>query len=196
MKKDIKIGFDFDKVFVDYPPLIPDSLIDYIYKKHNHNLIYRIPGTIEQKIRLFFHLPAFRQPISNNIKILKDFSSEKSAALYLISGRLGFLKKRTDEWIKRNDIKKYFKDVYFNFDNHQAHLFKNSIIKKLAITHFIDDDLDLIKFVAKQNPKVNFYWMRKAHKVHKNSKRYKEELAKNVTPVTNLKDVYSSIFKQ
>src|SRR3989344_5959409 len=171
--KTIKIGFDLDEVFINRPPLVPKNVIEWLYKNKGNGLSYRFPRKLEQKIRLFSHLPAFRQPISNNIETLKDFSSEKSTALYLISGRLGFLKKRTGEWIKRNDIKKYFRDVYFNFDNNQAHLFKNSIIKKLAITHFIDDDLDLIKFVAKQNPKVNFYWMRN---VHKNSKRYKEGL--------------------
>jgi hypothetical protein len=29
----MNIGFDFDKVFVDYPPIIPDYFFDRFYKK-------------------------------------------------------------------------------------------------------------------------------------------------------------------
>ena len=76
-----KIGFDFDKVFVSYPPVIPDKLIDFLYKgkialipKKNAekiNLSYRIPGLLEKGIRIISHNYIFRPPMENNIKVLR-----------------------------------------------------------------------------------------------------------------------------
>jgi hypothetical protein len=153
------IGFDFDKVFVNYPPLIPDAFINWVYKKKSKTLKYRMPGKFEQKIRIFSHYPLFRHPVEHNIEALRALHNKKTHSLYLISGRLGFLDKRTDQWMRKFPIKKYFKDIYFNFSNKQSHLFKDEIIKSLNITHFVDDDLDLLLYLAKNNPKVSFYWI-------------------------------------
>jgi hypothetical protein len=154
----IRIGFDFDKVFVHYPPLIPDSLIDWLYKKKSKTLKYRMPGTIEQKIRILSHSPLFRHPITKNISALKELSKKKYP-LFLISGRLGFLDKKTTQWMKKYKLEKYFNETHFNFENDQSHHFKNRLIQSLNITHYIDDDLDLLLYLAKHNPSVSFYWL-------------------------------------
>jgi len=46
----MRIGVDFDKIFVSPPPLIPPSIIELFYKKKNGSLSYRIPGTVEKKL--------------------------------------------------------------------------------------------------------------------------------------------------
>lgn len=176
-----RVGFDFDKVFVQYPPLIPDSFINWIYKKKNKTLAYRMPGSIEQRIRIFSHYPIFRHPIHHNISSLKKLY--KKYPLYLISGRLGFLDKRTEQWLNKFPIKKYFKETYFNFDNEQSHVFKNRVIKSLKITHYIDDDLDLLLYLAKNNPKVYFYWLDK----NAFSKRYIP--FDNIKKITKISDI-------
>ncbi|HRN95964.1 MAG TPA: hypothetical protein PLD54_00790 [Candidatus Levybacteria bacterium] len=153
-----RIGFDFDKVFVHYPPLIPDSVINWLYKKKSKTLKYRMPGQLEQKIRILSHFPLFRHPVEHNIFTLKKLS-KKNYPLFLISGRLGFLDKRTAHWMKKFPIEKYFQEIHFNFKNEQSHLFKNKLIQSLKITHYIDDDLDLLLYLAKHNPSVKFYWL-------------------------------------
>lgn len=155
----MRIGFDFDKVFVNYPPLIPSSLIDLLYKKKNHKLVYRIPGTLEQKIRILSHISLLRQPIKRNVKTLSQIVVYDSVETYLISGRFGFLKKQTENWIKKHKIDPLFKKKYFNFSNQQPHIFKNEIIQKLNIEMFIDDDLDLLLFLAQKNPNIDFFWV-------------------------------------
>ena len=74
----MKIGFDLDKIFVDYPPLIPDALIDRLYKRKTKNeLIYRIPSRPEQLLRQLSHYHGFRAPITDNITFLHSLPKKK-----------------------------------------------------------------------------------------------------------------------
>jgi len=159
MNKRIKIGIDFDKVFVSYPPIIPSSLIEYLYKKRNHKLSYRIPGKIEQTIRILSHMPALRMPIKHNIVSLKKLANKNRYDIYLVSSRFSFLESRTMDWDKKHKVFKFFKKIYFNFNDEQPHLFKDKIIKSEKVENFIDDDLDLLLYLSKNNSKVNFFWV-------------------------------------
>lgn len=181
----VRIGFDFDKVLVNYPPLIPDPFINWIYKKRSKTLKYRFPGTLEQKIRILSHYPPFRHPMTENIDTVKSLYKKK-VPIFLISGRFGFLEKRTDIWLKKHALRKYFKEIHFNFNNEQPHLFKDRIIKSLRITHFVDDDLDLLLYLAKHNPKVVFYWFNPS----KITKRYVPfENIHTINTATDLKNL-------
>ena len=161
MNKKRRIGFDFDKIFVNYPPLIPDFVINYFYKKRNGSLTYRMPGKFERQLRIISHLPLFRSPIKENINSLKRISADENNQTYLVSSRFSFLKNKTNKWLSTNMLNKYFDGIYFNFENNQPHLFKDKVIKKEKIQQFIDDDLDLLIYLSKQNPKVKFYWITK-----------------------------------
>ncbi len=175
-----KIGFDFDKIFVSYPPIIPGFLIEYLYKKKNHNLSYRIPGKVEQKIRVLSHTPIFRRPIKSNIDALKKIFDSKEFKIYLISSRFSFLKKRTDDWNHKHKLSSFFENMYFNFDDKQPHIFKKTIIKKEGIQKFVDDDLDLLRYLAKENEDVQFYWLSDNHHLTK--------LPENIKKIKNLEE--------
>src|SRR3989338_5991982 len=92
----MRLGFDFDGIFVDHPPLVPNALINRLYK----------------------NLSSFRSIVKKN-----------NLHTFLISGRFGFLRKKTEEWLERYKLKPFFKEIYFNFDNEQPHVFKNEIIR-------------------------------------------------------------------
>lgn len=155
----MKIGFDLDKIFIEHPPFIPDSVIELLYKKKaNGELLYRIPSFPEQLIRSASHHPLLRPPMKNNMDFLRSLT-EKKHSLYLISSRFGFLKHQTEELISRFELAEIFDGMYFNFNNEQPHEFKNTIIKKLRLDIFVDDDLHLLKYVAKENKKTLFYWL-------------------------------------
>lgn len=185
-----RIGFDFDKVFVSYPPLVPSFVIDFLYRRsfslgfgNNNMLSYRFPGKLEQRIRILSHNPIFRHPIRNNLASLDRISKTIPCELYLISSRFSFLKPRTEEWVTKNNIRSYFEELYFNYKNLQPHIFKNQVIKKLKLDEFIDDDLDLILFLSLRNPSVQFYWI--------SNRNLNKPLPKNVTQVKNLKEFES-----
>lgn len=181
----LKIAFDFDRVFVNYPPFIPSTLIEYLYKRRNHKLSYRIPGKIEQQIRILSHISFFRPPIKDNILTLVKIFNEDEFLIYLISSRFSFLRKRTEEWNRNHKISKYFEKMYFNFDDEQPHLFKDKIIKKEKINIFIDDDLDLLFYLAGQNPNVNFYWLSKSST--------RKKLSRNITHIKTLGEFFKYV---
>jgi len=155
----IRIGFDLDKIFIDYPPLVPDGLIDHLYKKKaNGTLLYRIPSRPEQFIRQLSHTPYFRPPIIPNIKFLKSLSKQKYE-LFLISSRFGFLQKQTLSLMKHLELDQIFDAMYFNFNNLQPHIFKDQVLKELQLDIYVDDDIHLLKYVAKGNKKTKLFWL-------------------------------------
>jgi hypothetical protein len=154
------IGFDFDKVFIDFPPFIPYSFIDYLYKGSPNTLHYRFPGKLEQKIRIFSHYPPFRHPLRNNINALKNIVNEKKYTTYLVSSRFGFLKKRTEAILNKYKLNQYFDGIFFNYEDRQPHVFKEETIRRLKIDTYIDDDIDLALYLAKKIPSLRIFWVR------------------------------------
>ncbi len=158
----MNIGFDLDKIFLNFPPVIPSKIIDLLYKgKANHELKYRIPSRPEQTIRILSHHPFFRSPITQNLNYLRKISLENKNKHYLISSRFSFLKNRTDQLIKHYNLDKIFNTMYFNYENKQPHKFKNEIIKKLNLDKYIDDDLQLLEYLIDKHPKTKFFWLNK-----------------------------------
>lgn len=155
----MNIGFDLDGIFIGLPPFLPQWVIETLYRDRDHKkLHYRIPGKFEQYIRELSHTHFFRPPLKRNISFIKTLSQKKGYSFFLISSRFGFLKEPTYRILKRYGLDSIFKNVYFNFDNEQPHVFKNKIIKKTQISLFVDDDLYLLKFLAKENKKITFFW--------------------------------------
>jgi len=177
----MRIGFDLDKIFIDYPPLIPDGLIDHLYKKKaNGTLLYRIPSRPEQFIRQLSHTPYFRPPIQPNIEFLKSLSKQKYE-LFLISSRFGFLQKQTLSLMKHLGLDQIFDAMYFNFDNLQPHIFKNQTLKGLSLDIYVDDDIHLLKYVTKDNKKTKFFWLHPTLST--------THLPKEITQIVQLSDI-------
>jgi len=185
------IGFDFDKVFIDYPPLLPYSFVDFLYKgtfvfnkngNKNSKLHYRFPGSFEQKIRILSHFPLFRQPIKKNLNALKSLTTNKKNKAYLVSSRFGFLRKRTETLLDKYRLRRYFAGIYFNYKNQQPHIFKEQTIKSLGIDIYIDDDLDLSLYLSKQIPKLKIFWI-------SNIKTNTIDLPNNIISIRNLTEL-------
>ncbi len=187
-----KLGFDFDGIFANTPPYIPIKIINFLYKgnivfkkKNGVSLKYRMPGFFEQQIRIFSHNSIFRSPIKNNIQSLRLINKRGNYKLYLVSSRFGFLKSKTNTWLDKNKMKKDFHEIHFNFNNLQPHIFKEKIIKKNDITHYIDDDLDLLVYLANKFPKNNFFWLTE------NRNHDYKSLPKNIKIIKSLKELYN-----
>lgn len=177
----MNIGFDLDKVLINYPPMFPPELIEKFYKKKDNGiLLYRIPRYPEQLLRKTIHLPILRQPIKKNMEFLKSIS-KKENKLYLISSRYKFLQKITDRLITKYGLDKIFDGLYFNYENKQPHLFKDEIIKGLHLDLYVDDDLSLIRHVAKNNPQTKFFWL--------NHSKRTQPLAENIIEISDLAEI-------
>ncbi|MGH7245413.1 MAG: hypothetical protein ACREGI_00585, partial [Candidatus Levyibacteriota bacterium] len=143
-------------------------------------LFYRIPKKPEQLLRLLTHYSLLRQPISENIAFLRDLERKNQHNLFLISGRFGFLKKKTQSLITKHKLEQIFKQLHFNFDNMQPHEFKDRIIKELGIQRFVDDDLSLLRHVAAKNPQTHFFWL---------NKKELGKITENITAITHIADM-------
>jgi hypothetical protein len=182
----MRIGFDLDKIFINTPLFVPDKVINKFYKKRDDGvLLYRIPNYSEQLLRKATHLPFLRLPIKENLDFLKRIA-KKDNNLYLISSRYKFLEKETTRIIKKYQLDKIFNSMHFNFENKQPHHFKNEILKKLNLDIYVDDDLSLLKHVAKNNPKTKFYWL--------NYTRNKQILPKNIIEIKKLEEILKNKF--
>ncbi len=181
------IGFDLDRIFINTPPFIPGDLIAKLYKKKdNGELLYRIPSRPEQLFRRATHIPVLRPPIEDNLAFLKQIS-KKSNQLYLISSRYKFLEGATNQVIKKYGLNEIFDGLYFNYDNQQPHVFKNTVLKSLKLDIYIDDDLSLLQFVAKGNPKTKFYWFETDE--GRSARAHNKTLQKNVVAISNLSEI-------
>lgn len=154
----MKIGFDLDRVFIDYPPFVPYKLIDWLYKNHNtKQLSYRIPASVlEQFIRKITHLKPLRPPIKPNINFIQNFPSHHT--LYLISSRYKFLEKITYKLLKKYELSNLFSSIYLNTDNEQPHLFKERTINNLKLDLYVDDDLQLLQYLKDHCLKTKLLW--------------------------------------
>lgn len=178
----MNIGFDLDKIFINFPPLIPEKIIDYLYKEGGNRVLkYRMPSKLEQVIRILSHHPIFRQPIKENLNYVRNLATAKKDKYYLVSSRFGFLKKRTSDLIKRFKFDKIFDAMYFNYDNKQPHLFKNEIINKLRLDMFIDDDFQLLNYLVEKNPKTKFFWL---------NNKISKPLKKNLIAIKHIEEIF------
>lgn len=179
----MNIGFDLDKIFINFPPLVPTKIIDWLYKgRSNGKLKYRMPSNAEQIIRIFSHYPLFRPPITKNINYVKNLALANKNRYYLISSRFGFLEKRTSDIIKRYKLDKIFNTMHFNYSNNQPHEFKSEVIKKLNLDMYVDDDLQLLEYLSDKNPKTKFFWL--------NNKTSKT-LRKNLFGIKNISEMFT-----
>jgi hypothetical protein len=178
----MRIGFDLDKIFINTPPFVPISIINKFYKQQDNGvLLYRIPSRPEQLFRSATHTPMLRQPMKTNLAFLKKLADQNKHQLFLISSRFKFLKPQTEQLVKKNGLDKIFDKLYFNYDNKQPHEFKNEVLKKLNLDIFVDDDLSLLRYVAKDNPGTKFFLFDQYSK--------SAILGKNITAINKLSQI-------
>lgn len=188
----MKIGFDFDKVFVDYPPFVPETLINYCYRygmrlvKQSKGLSYRVPGSFEKQFRLLTHADILRPPIKRNISALGKIVKNKKHKTYLVSSRYDFLEKKSNHLLKKYKLLPLFDKVFFNFDCQQPHKFKEQILRREKINIYIDDDIELLNYLAKKLPKISFFWI--TDNIEKNT-------SSHITPIQNLNIFYRNYLK-
>src|SRR5690606_10478191 len=105
---------------------------------------------------------------------------------FLVSGRFSFLEDKTEKLLTRYTLKKYFEGIYFNFGNKQPHKFKEAVLKSEKVSIFIDDDIELLEYLAKKLTKVSFFWITK-------EKKY---TSSHITPIPDLNTFYLRYLKK
>lgn len=155
MKK-IRVGFDFDGVIVNKPPLVSKKLIEKLFKGCKRGLHYRYPSSkLEQCVRKISHFYLFRPPFRRNLKVVKELGKKNNYELYLITSRYSFLENETHNWIKKRGLENTFSKLVLNTKDEQPHIFKRNTLKKLKLDYYFEDDPLIVDFLRKETEGLN-----------------------------------------
>jgi hypothetical protein len=159
--KKIKIGFDLDGVILFNPSRSFRSLISRSKKAHlfprKELEFYHPESALEKSLWLLVHKSSFK--LATGFTDLEKIALSKNIEIYLVSARFSCLKSDTEKWrkiINRNNI---FKEIYFNDNDEQPHLFKKKMIEKLNLDYFVEDNWDVASYLATNQKKVQIWWL-------------------------------------
>lgn len=149
MKKKIRIGLDFDGVIAYNPFRIIRTPVTYIKRRilGMHKLQFWIPKERWQQV-FWIILHESSQFPAIGVGDIKRLSKEDRAEFHLITGRYSFLDHQLDRWLTRFKLSSYFKTINTNKKDEQPHLFKERMIKKYKLDYFVEDNLDIVKYLG------------------------------------------------
>lgn len=161
-KKPLKVGFDLDGVIL-YNPVrifrpIASFLKPFFFKKKNRDFYF--PRTaLEKEFWRILHKTSFI--MAPGIEDIKRLSQKRLIEPYIITARYSFLKKDFDAWLKKINAESFFAGCFYNAQNMQPHLFKGTMIEKLNLDVFVEDNLGVVERLVKikKNPKLEIYWI-------------------------------------
>jgi hypothetical protein len=160
-KAKIKIGFDMDGVLLENPSRIFRSLISRSKKAHlfpRKELEFYHPETaLEKWLWLLVHKSSFR--LAPGFTELERLHAAGKIELYVVSARFACLDSDTRKWVKRLNQNQIFKQLYFNEQDEQPHLFKLRLVKKLQLDYFVEDNWDVASFLAVEQTQTEVWWL-------------------------------------
>lgn len=159
MKKIIRVGLDFDGV-VAYNPFrivrAPISLVkrnllgikklSFIYPRRKWQ---QIIWTILHESSVY---PA------KGVDYLRILVQDKAIEAHIITARYSFLDNHLYKWLDKYRLRKLFKTINLNKNDEQPHLFKEKLIKKYDLDIFVEDNLDIVKYLHGKG-KTKIYWI-------------------------------------
>lgn len=149
MSKKIKVGFDFDGVIAYNPFRIIRYPISFL--KRNilgiKRLSFWYPQTKWQQIfwKVCHESSVFP---ARGIEDFKALVKQGEIEAHLVTARYSFLDDHLYHWLERHNVRKLFTTVNMNLKNEQPHLFKEKFIKQNNLEFFIEDNLDIVKYLA------------------------------------------------
>jgi len=163
MKKKLKVGFDLDGVILYNPVRIFRSLAKTFLKPLKKTFFrqekepFYIPKTdFEKYVWGLIHKSSFR--INTGYRDLKKMARDDNFSFYLITGRYGYLKKDYLDWLKKIDSRNVFRKCFINEKSIQPDLFKKTMIQKLDLDYYVEDNFDIVEKLKSQK-KADILWI-------------------------------------
>ena len=86
-------------------------------------------------------------------------TKKKELEIYLITARYSFLKNDLEKWLKKINLHNVFKEIHYNKNNQQPHLYKEEKIKKLNLDIFVEDNYDIVHHLNQQTTSTKIWWI-------------------------------------
>ncbi len=163
MSKKLRVGFDLDGVILYNPirTLRPIAQLLKFLKPplfHEGAESFYFPNSkLEQYIWRLLHKTSFK--IANGYGEIKQLVKKGHIEVYLITSRYSFLKSDFDYWVKKLNGKTVFKGCFYNKTNLQPNVFKRTMIKKLGLDYFVEDNWGVIQRLNGSLRRVRVLWL-------------------------------------
>ncbi|MCX6731085.1 MAG: hypothetical protein NTZ55_04505 [Candidatus Roizmanbacteria bacterium] len=155
----LQVGFDMDGVLLYNPGRIIRPLISYFKRffLHKKRLKFYYPKTKSEKVfwRLVHKSSIYNAPgVSEITRIVKEGTIEA----YLITARYNYLGSSVEKWVKENKLENTFKGVFYNSKDEQPHEFKERMINELKLDVYVEDNFDIVNYLAQKTP-AEIFWI-------------------------------------
>lgn len=165
MAKKIKVGLDFDGVIAYNPFRVIRVIISFI--KQQVFGIKRLKFWYPKKRwQQFFWILVHQSSIfpAKGVDLLARLVKEGKIEAHLVTARYSFLDNHLYNWLKKYKLTHLFKSVTLNKHDEQPHIFKGKFIEKQGFDYFIEDNLDIVKYLhTKQETRgmkhTKIYWI-------------------------------------
>lgn len=161
-QQNIRIGFDMDGVILDNPARIFRRFI--ATGKQWHLLprreleFYQPKNWLEKRLWLYLHKSSWRlAPGYQRLRKLQEKFPVLEA--YVISARFDCLQPDSQRWLQRFAKDQTFQELYLNSKDEQPHLFKARLIKQLKLNYYVEDNLDLARYLSQHCPQTEIWWL-------------------------------------
>lgn len=151
VKKIIQVGIDFDGVLAYNPFRVVRAPITYVKRNvlgENKTRFY-VPNTsIERLVWTLLHESSVFP--AQGVSLLKTLVKEKKIEAHLVTARYSFLQPQLYAWINKHKIENLFSSITINKKDQQPHIYKSNIVQERKFDYFIEDNLDIVNHMAKQ----------------------------------------------
>ncbi len=160
----LRVGFDLDGVILYNPARVIRPIVVFfkrLFLKKEKNQFHYPKTPFQKFIWHLLHKSSFIS--ADGVDDVKRLVREGKIEAYIVSARYDFLKKDFARWIQKIGASDFCKDCFYNNSDEQPYVFKEKMIKKLSLDIFVEDNWDVVKYLAVSNSiksrHVKIYWI-------------------------------------
>lgn len=158
-KRKLRIGFDFDGVVAYNPFRIARPIIALMKRRlfGVKKLKFWYP---EKRWQQIFWVILHESSVfpAKGVDIFKRLVLEEHIEAHLVTARYSFLDSHLNRWLRRYKLNHLFKTINTNKDDEQPHIFKEKMINKYKLDIYIEDNLDIVKYLHGKH-KTKIFWI-------------------------------------
>jgi hypothetical protein len=159
-RKIIRVGLDFDGVVAYNPFRIIRAPIVWFKREvlGINKLAFLVPKNRWQSLILLLYHKASVFP-GKGTENLRQIVASKKIEFHLVTAR--YLEYESDllGWLNAHDLKDVFTSIHVNVANKQPHEYKKTMINDLRLDYFVEDNLDIVRYLKGQGMAVKVIWV-------------------------------------
>jgi uncharacterized HAD superfamily protein len=148
----IQVGIDFDGVLAYNPFRVIRAPVTYVKRNllGQHKTRFYIPKTSAEKFVWGILHESSIFP-AQGVDLLKSLVKERKIEAHLVTARYSFLQPQLYQWIGKHNLDQIFSSITINKNDQQPHIYKTNIVEERKFDYFIEDNLDIVTHVSKQD---------------------------------------------